>query len=446
VGSLARLSLAAKAAMVVPRLSRDDASLRASEAMAPDELAGLQRTRAMDMARFAFRNTRFYHDLYSAAGLTGADLDDPEAFESLPVVSKSDLRRAHDDFVVPGVPMEERLPSSTGGSTGEPLTLLHDRRAPTAAMWWRVYRWWGVHASSNKAFIQRERRSPRARLRERIEWWPTAQVFLDARELTHESMTDFTRQWNRHHPELVNGYVGGVYEYAAFLRRSGLPITPPLAVGVTAAPITPSQRQFIGEVFQAPVYDQYRSAEVPWIAAQCAAQGGLHVLSDLRVVETVDDGDRVMPPGAVGDVVVTDLCNRVFPLVRYRLGDRTSVLEGGCTCALPFPRLAPIQGRISDVLRLPSGQRISGGLTGLFNAQPHAVRQFQIHQHADHSITLRCVRGSGADAVAVITRAADELAALVGRVVPVTVELVEEIRHDRGKVRVVLSDVPLSPQ
>ena len=55
------------------------------------------------------------------------------------------------------------------------------------------------------------------------------------------------------------------------------------------------------------------------------------------------------------DIVITDLTNRVFPLIRYRLGDRGALLEERCACGNPLPRMMPPDGRTTDLIRLPSG-------------------------------------------------------------------------------------------
>lgn len=414
----------------------------------------------MDLARFGWDNTVYYRERYSQAGFTRKDLLDPLAFNELPITTKRDLRDRKSEFVVPGNSDAFRLTSSTGGSTGEPLTLFHDQRAPVAAMWWRVYRWWGIHQSDNKAFIQRERRSNSERARERLEWWPTEQIYLDARTLSRESMDAFLVEWRRNKPRLLNGYVGAVHEFASYLLANGLRVPAPVAIGVTAAPITPPQRNLIESTLGAPVYDQYRSAEIPWIAAQCSERSALHVLSDIRVVELVAGTDAARggenaagPPGVSdgvtdgvtdgveGEIVVTDLCNRVFPLIRYAIGDRSSIVPEPCPCGMTLTRIAPIAGRVSDVIRLPNGQSITGGLTGLFNDYPDAVRQFQIHQLADYSIVLRYALGPAPDAESKVAAAAATLSAIVHSSVPVTLERVDHIAHDRGKARVVLSDL-----
>lgn len=417
-------------------------AMRRAEAEDPERARILQRDQAMRLARYAFDETPFYRDRYHDAGFNRRDLYDPDSFGELPIIRKAELRERGADFLAPKVPSRLRLNSATGGSTGEPLALLHDSRAPVAAMWWRVYRWWGVAPSDHKAFIQRERRTPAAQLRNTIEWWPTRHIALDSRNMSPSSMHAFYELWQEVGPRLLNGYVGGVHEFASFVDRNGLSIRAPRAIGVTAAPTTPSQRAYIGSVLGAPVYDQYRSAEIPWIAAQCAERSALHVLSDLRLVEIVGEDRRVLPPGMNGGIVVTDLCNRVFPLIRYDMGDVAHSLDTPCPCGMSLTRISEVGGRVTDVVRLPNGQSVAGGLTALFNSRPDAVRVFQIHQRADYSVALRYVAGDVADADQIAEAAAHQLADVLNNAVPVVLESVDHIPHDRGKARPVISDVP----
>ena len=440
--SLARTAFDFKTALAQRADRRVEARFLENEMLDPEELHLQQKRRAMSIARFAFEHTDFYRRRYTESGITAADLDDPHHFDELPVISKAELRDHQAEIIARSRGSRQRLPSSTGGSTGEPLRVFHDRRSPVAAMWWRAFRWWGIHPSDNRAIIQRERRAASTKLRELLEWWPTTVQALDATAMTDATMRAFVESWRENSPRLLSGYVGGVHEFASFVRESGIELEPPLAIGVTAAPITPSQRGFITEILRAPVFDAYRSAEVPWMAAECEAHAGLHVFSDVRVLEILDDYQRPVIPGEEGTVVVTDLCNRVFPLVRYNIGDRTSLVVGPCSCGRGLDRIRAVQGRLTDVIRLPGGRRIPGGLTGLFNERPDAVSQFQIHQHRDLAITLRCVPGAADDAREVIDHVAGTLTRLAEGTVPVRVELVQAIPHEGGKVRVVRSEAP----
>lgn len=419
------------------------AELQRTARLSSEDLLVLQARRAIDLARFAMANTHFYRDFYTAAGFRLGDLDDPAAFSELPIVEKAHLRENFDAFV-----SNERTPRNsvvalTGGSTGEPTRLLRDLRTPTRAIEWRLFSWWGIDPSADIAFVVRPFRSGLARVAHGIVWWPSARFELDAYQLDDAHIDPFLERWRRVRPELLVGYVGGTSEFARIVaaRHPGLPA--PRAIGVTAAPLTTAIRRDISAALGAPVFDHYRSAEIPWIAGECREQNGLHTFADVRKVEIVNEAGATCAPEAVGQVVATDLTNRVFPIVRYRLGDRTSIMPGQCRCGVPFPRIAQVAGRVSDVLRMPDGQAIAAeGFTYVFSIEPQAIRQFHIHQHEDFKITVTVIVGHASDARAGIDRAIDRFREIVGNKVPVTLQLAESIPHDGGKIRYIRSDVP----
>jgi phenylacetate-CoA ligase len=285
-------------------------------------------------------------------------------------------------------------------------------------------------------------RDKREELIHNIQWWPTKRMQLNSYQMDDEALEKFIARWNRVRPRVLISYVGAAAELATWLASRGIRPASPQAIGVTAAPVTTAQRALIESVFGAPVYDHYRSSEVPWLAGECSAHSGLHTFADVRKVEVLGQDGRQVAPGSYGEVVATDLTNRVFPLVRYRLGDRTTTIDGTCECGVTLPRIAPIGGRVSENLRLPDGQVVAGeGLAPTFNATPYAVRQFQIHQGSDYSVTLRCVPGPSPTAREDIDRVVGRLRSILNDKVPVRLEIVDKIPHDGGKVRYITSDV-----
>lgn len=424
-------------------------SLQDNERLPMDELRTLQRARAAEMARFAMARTTFYAERGAAAGVGVADLADggdlsAAAFAALPVTEKDDVRDRPADLRTDEASARTARTARTGGSTGQPLHTLVDRRVPVIALSWRMLRWWGVHPSDDALHVARWSAGRAGTLWQRARWWPTQQFQVDAGHLDQRVADDVAQWWRRNRPPLVEGYIEAVAELAEFLARLADPLPPPRAVGVTAAPLTPSVRSRLQELFGAPVYDQYRSAEVPWLAGECREQDGLHVFADLRLLEVVDEAGVPLPDGQEGDVVVTDLTNRVLPLIRYRLGDRATLRPRTrpCPCGVTLPLLEPPGGRSIDVVRLPDGAVVAGGLTMIFARRPDAVRQFQIHQSVDHSITLRVVLSGAGDAEAAVATVADDLRARTRGLVPVRIEPVDTIPHERGKTRYIISDVP----
>lgn len=395
--------------------------------------------RSAALASYAFAESEFYRAHYTAAGFSAVDVARPENFPLLPAVTKDDIHEHGERLGARSVPDARRLASRTGGSTGRPLLVYNDDRAPVAALWWRIYSWWGIHPADDSAYIYRRARTGMARVAHALQWWPSRQILLDARGTTREATAEFVRQAQRIRPKLLVGYVEGVRAFAEYARDEGITLPSLRAISVTASVLQPGQRAFIQEVLGTPVYDTYRSAEVPWIAAECRERDGLHVLSDRRRVDVVDAGG--VPTTEVGDILVTDLDNRAFPLIRYAIGDRTRVLPGMCACGRTLERIAPIDGRVTDELRTPSGRSFVGGLSGLFNDWRGAVRQFQLHQGPDDVVTIRYVPEGGASA-------AEEAAAAVARTlrrmlhdeVPVQVEAVEAVESVGGKARLVLAE------
>lgn len=395
------------------------------------------------IALHAFDTSPFYREHYTSAGLDRNDIAQPSNFAHLPVVTKSMLRDAGDGVLSSAVPRTRALVSQTGGSTGSPLRVRNDAAAPTAAMWWRVYQWWGVHPADDTAFIYRRLRQGREAVAYAAQWWPSRHIHLDARAITDDAIDEFVRSWEKVSPRLLIAYVEGATAVAARLAKQGR-VLPATAVSVTAAMLQPGQRELIEEVFCAPVFDTYRSAEIPWIAAECTGHDGLHVAGDQRRVEIVDDEGAPVENGREGSVVVTDFSNEVYPLVRYEMGDRSRILVGECECGRVFPRIAPVQGRLADVIRTPAGRQITGGLSGLFLDAPGSIRQMQIVQAADFSITIRFVPMSPGTADDAAAAAVQRLRRLVADEVEVSAVEVEEIESLAGKARLVISDAPTS--
>jgi phenylacetate-CoA ligase len=412
-----------------------------NERIDPEALASLQRERAAELVAFAMAHSDFYRERFR--GLDPRELLRPGAFERLPLLERTDLRAHRERIRTDEATARNVQHAVTGGTTGEPLRVMRDERANHRTLGWRLLRWWGVGPGENKALIWRD---VRPKWRHELMWWPTRTVQMDANAIDERTTAAFVAGWERVRPAVLTGYVGAVIALAQFVERHGRKLTPPKAVGTTSAPITSGQKRYLAEVFGAPVYDHYQCIETPMLAGECARADGLHVLADSRWIEIVDEEGRPAAPGEAGNVVVTDFRNRVFPVIRYRLGDVARFRAGACPCGITFPVLEPVRGRVTDVLRMPSGLVVAGEpMCAIFHAWPEAVRQFQVYQAPDYSLTLRCVRGSDPNAEAVMRRVVENVRAKVRDEVPVRLEVVDELRHDRGKQRFIVSDAP-APQ
>lgn len=115
--------------------------------------------------------------------------------------------------------------------------------------------------------------------------------------------------------------------------------------------LTPALRGALAQRFGAAVRDTYGASECLEIASECRC-GALHLHADWVILEPVDARLRPVPEGEAGAAaLLTNLANRVQPIVRYVLGDRVRCLSGRCDCGSALPRIE-VQGRDDELLSL----------------------------------------------------------------------------------------------
>jgi len=105
------------------------------------------------------------------------------------------------------------------------------------------------------------------------------------------------------------------------------------------------------DVWGAKVFSTYASSETITSFCECTAQAGGHLHPDLAIVEIIDESGTVLPAGQTGEVVVTPLAIEGMPLLRFRTGDMSFLVEGPCECGRNSPRLGPILGRKKQMIK-----------------------------------------------------------------------------------------------
>lgn len=164
--------------------------------------------------------------------------------------------------------------------------------------------------------------------------------------------------------------------------------------------LTEPTRDLVRRAWGLEVADTYGAGECLVIARTCCAHGGLHLMGDLCLLEAVDERHRPLPPGETGHhVLVTNLVNRVLPIVRYVLDDRTGLDAAACPCGSPFPRLLPVAGRSFDVYWFdgPAGRPVpvhSSALTSGVVALG-GVLEYQLVQERRDALVFRYVPAPG---------------------------------------------------
>lgn len=148
-------------------------------------------------------------------------------------------------------------------------------------------------------------------------------------------------------PAMLGGYPSALHPLAFAALAGDLRIRPERVVSF-AEPLLPETRAALEEAWGRPVENVWGCSEGAF-AASCGQGDGMHLCEDLALVEPVDDAYAPVPAGTPSAcVLVTNLYNRVLPLIRYEVTDEVTVLAEPCPCGSPHRRIADVQGRLDD--------------------------------------------------------------------------------------------------
>ena len=118
-------------------------------------------------------------------------------------------------------------------------------------------------------------------------------------------------------------------------------------------PWSEEMRQEIEARLYVKATDNYGLSEVmgPGVAGECLYQAGMHLNEDHFIFEVVDPktGEN-LPPGEVGELIITTLTKEAFPLIRFRTGDICSMQSEACQCGRSLARMSRVLGRTDQVI------------------------------------------------------------------------------------------------
>lgn len=124
---------------------------------------------------------------------------------------------------------------------------------------------------------------------------------------------------------------------------------------VTTGENTPSSiRSAIKGVWKADVFSHYGLAEMGLsVGIECHVHKGYHIDEADFIVEIVDPySDKVLEEGREGEVVITTLSREGMPLIRYRTGDLSKIIEGCCECGSILRRIDMMNKRVGSAIKL----------------------------------------------------------------------------------------------
>ncbi len=355
----------------------------------PNELAQLHQQRLHQLLEKIFPGNRFYARKFAEAGLSPMDLQSSADWQRLPFTTKAEILADQQQFPPYGQLLTCQLDRyrrlhQTSGSMGQPLRWLDtpENWEWMLGCWDQVYRFAGVTAEDRLFFA--------FSFGPFLGFWTAfeAATRLGCLCLPGGGLSSVARLrlLLDHQATVLLCTPTYALRLAEVARAEGISLAKPaqavrtLIVAGEPGGSIPATRARIEEAWQARVIDHAGLTEVGPLAVECQQQsGGLHILEGDFWAEVIDPANgQPLPPGLVGELVVTNLGRWGSPLLRYRTGDLVRVDPAPCRCGRVFRRLeGGILGRCDDMIHLRGNNVYPSALEGVIRRFPE-VAEYRI--------------------------------------------------------------------
>ncbi|MBO5342566.1 MAG: phenylacetate--CoA ligase [Lachnospiraceae bacterium] len=318
-----------------------------------EEMRAIQNEKLVKQVKHVYENVEYYRNLMDEKGVKPEDIQSIDDLHKLPFLTKADLRDAY-PYGLLGADLKDCVRiHSTSGTTGRRVVAFYTQndidmwddccaRAITAAggtnedVCQVAYGYglftggFGLNGGSQKVGC-----------------------------LTLPMSSGNTERQIQFMQDLHSTIICCTPSYAAYMgetvKEMGLkPEDLDLKAGIFGAePWTEEMRRDIEKSLGIKAYDIYGLTEStgPGVAFECEEQTGMHINEDHFLAEIIDpETGEVLPEGAKGELVFTNLDKEGFPLLRYRTRDICILSRKKCSCGRTLIKMAKPMGRSDDMM------------------------------------------------------------------------------------------------
>ena len=419
-----------------------------------ERLERFQQERLAELTRYAVEHSPFWRERLPSGRVE---------LSELPVLTKTELMDRFDELVTDRRLRRDELldhlsrvdddvlylgeyrPMTSSGSSGRKAVFVYDRAAwrGTLTMFLRRSEWVGLRPAVPRSRVALVAGGAATHMSRRGARSLDVGVHRVMSLAATQPLAELVDRLNAFRPDFLNAYPSAAGPLADEQLAGRLRLR---LKGMTtnSEPLTSALRGRLEHAFGVAPTNFYATTEGLY-GHECE-RGSMHLFDDMCIVENVDDDGRAVPPGEVGSrLLVTNLFNRVQPLIRFEITDLVAVDPEPCPCGRSLMRLRSLEGRAEDVLRI--GDVVVHPLQfGIVTADPD-VREFQVVQEG-RALRLRVALRNGSEGAEerLGERLRGRLAELGVAQPEVSVERVEALeRSPGGKLRMVVAEPPSAP-
>jgi len=303
------------------------------------------------------KNSLFYRKLFADKKIK-ADKICLDSLADLPFTEKSDLAKSNNDFLaVPPSQISEIV--LTSGTTGEPTRIIYSENDMIRLAYNEEQALSRV-GITNKDTVLLTCTMERCFIAGMAYYLGIRALGATAVRNGLNSLASHTKILHKVLPTVIVGVPSFLRKLGEFIEKQGIN---PSATSVSklvciGEPIRNEALSLnalgtaLHEIWGADVYSTYASSETVTTFCECSSLSGGHLHPALGFVEIVDTKGKVLPAGEIGEVVMTPFLIEGMPLLRFKTGDVSFLLDERCACGRTSVRLGPILGRKNQMVKV----------------------------------------------------------------------------------------------
>ena len=353
------------------------------------EIDNYKNIRLNKLLNTASTKVPFYADFFKQNNLSLKDFSGVGDLNKLPVIDKSILRKSYDLLRAENFG-SKIFEMQSSGSTGEPTSVYIDNKIncdvfSTQLLFWS---WGGFYMGAPHL---QTGVSPSRGIVKKLKDLVFCCDYVCAFDISDKMLESIIKKLSQKHIKYLFGYASSIYLIAKHAYQKGIVLDKIFTWGDC---LFPHYRELIEKSFSCKIIDCYGLGEGLQVACQCENHDALHIAEHNVHVEILDSKGDPVKGNEIGRVVVTRFEPGPMPLIRYDTGDIASFVPGECSCGRNLKLISRIQGRDTDIIQTPSGDRlIVHFFTKLFDSIKEVI-QFQVRQEKLDEIKILYVPGS----------------------------------------------------
>jgi phenylacetate-coenzyme A ligase PaaK-like adenylate-forming protein len=419
-----------------------------------EEIKKIQWDRLKNLITYVNKNSIFYHEEFKKINFDINNFKSYDDFRKIPIIDKNILKKNYDTIIPKGISKKDYVISYTSGSTGEPFSFLLDKKQEppkTFAAFMLNKENVGINPfkKQNEIMIKAEpvnkikkiENNKKNSIPNLIRSHFFSETFgIKSLDIKKENIDWIYTTIKKRNILGIYGYSSNVFNLAKLFNENNLKIKLNYVI-LIAEGILKQQKEFISNIFNCPVYSDYGASECMRMGFECKNQNyGYHMDIYNYYLEFLNDQGNPAKIGENADVVVTNLNNHIFPLIRYKIGDRCIISNKKCPCDINYPLISKIIGRKSEVIKTPENNEISlSNFAVLFEYLYEQIIQYQIIvDYKNNTIKIKLIPTKKFD-ITQKNHIKNQILDLLNHSMNVDIEIVTQIELDKtGKTKTII--------